>query len=299
MPLSVVQVREDWRDRARIVRQKERQALRRTLFLVLVTVFLVGGIAFSEVDRFARAYIMEAVTGMLYLITGVMLLQGMKPQRGRLTLFGSLLLVSGMLINIVLTLRRSEEVVLPFVLRGAVPVVLGWLFLLASAWGAKQWPSTQNSILPTVGWGLVGGMAGGIAVLVWSLSASFSAQFFTLPLLTPLFWQRFLVNVGLLAVGEEFLFRRVLFHLLYRRFDMDFWPATIVTLFANSAFYAVQIVFLFTAPDRAILFLLGPLLIVIINCALYALEGGLLSPLVSHVVFRAASLILGLAAMGF
>ncbi len=296
MPLSAVRVHEDWRNRARIAREKEQRALRRTLLLVLATVFLVRGVAFLETDHLARVHVTEAVAGTVYLIAGVMFLQGVETPRRRLTLWGITLLVGGTVIHLFFVLRRTDTGVASLALGGTLPVVfLGWSFLLINVWRARRWPITRDRLASAIGWGLIGGMAGGLAVLVWALSASFSALFFSPSAFTLLFWQRFLVNVGLLSVGEEFLFRGVLFHLLYRRFDVNFWPATVVALFVNGAFYAVQMVFLFNAPDRAVLFLLGPLLIIIINCALYAWAGNLLSPLVSHVVFRAVSLILGLA----
>lgn len=271
--------------------------LRGILLLALCSLVLVIGVSLL-VDRAGRAYLMEAVAGVVYLVAGVVFSQSTGLPRRRPIIWGGLLLTAGIFLNVIFfeALHRSPSVPL-LLLIDMLFVLPGWFFLVSATWQTKL-PITRNRMGSAVFWSIVGCIAGSTVVLVWYLSARFSTLILEPEFVFPstlFFWQRLFVNTMVLAVGEELLFRRGLFRRLYWRLNVNFWPATAITLCANGVFYAVQMVLLFDAPDKGILFLLGPYFLAIINCALYALKDSIIAPLTAHLLFKSVSLFLGLS----
>ncbi|GEM_PF-5376138 len=300
MSLRDVQVYEDWQDRLRQARLEDRRAV---LAVLLVVLFSVGLLAWHRWRVLQGAHMpleTAGLLGALYLIVGIAFLRGTALVRGRAFVVGSSLLAGafllGALVDVPETVGVGPFLLFPPLLLAGAQVMAAWSLVVWGMWARRRLPLSRAGALRTAVWAVIGAGAGAGVVLVWYLSARFGTL---VPALGERqwapdveFWRALLVMAGVRAVAEEVAFRGALFHVLYHRRHMGFWRATAVTWAANNAVYAVQGAWLPAPPDERLLLLLGPTLLVLVNCGLYAVEGNVTAAVSSNVLFRALSVVL-------
>ncbi len=291
MTLRNVLIHDNWQTR---VQEGKAQDLHRTL-LGLVTVagvllILAGIEQASLAQRSASWYLAGGSIGALFAAVTMTHLSGGLRQgwlRG-LVAFG--LLASGVTLSMPATqralLRIEDAPNLGLVAVGGLLVILGWGLLL-QAWRGRseQRPSTWSQ----PGWWaprVLAGLSGG-AFLFFELY--FAADFSNAPVLfgiSPSLVLRYLIYIlGVRALGEELLYRRILFHQLYRRQRLGLWAALFVTALLNLVIYLVITPFI-QAPVVLAVYILGPLLMALVNGLLYAKDGTILSSVICNALFQ-------------
>lgn len=291
MTLKNVLVHDDWQTR---VREGKAQDLNRAL-VGLVTVagallILAGIQQASLAQRSASWYLAGGSIGALFAAVSMTQLSG-GLQRGWLRALAAFGLLAG---GVILSMPATQRTLLGIenapnlglVAAGALLVILGWGLLLR-AWLGQREP--RPAIWSQPGWWaprVLAGLGGGVFVL---FELYFATDFSNAPVLfgvSPSLFLRYLVYIlGVRALGEELLFRRILFHQLYRRQRLGLWAALFVTALLNLVIYLVITPFI-QAPVILAVYVLGPLLMALVNGLLYAKDGTILSSVICNTIFQ-------------
>lgn len=299
MSLEDVYLHGDWAERAR---RRERDNQTRwevalaAVALSILMALLIRNMAFWQDVRW---FLADGAAYALYMTVGAWAIA--YPARGRRRLLYRLyavLLASVTLGGIATRQAVSSEGayrVIYLMLVGTSLTIPGWSIL---AWLILKHPGEK--VFDGAGgmrrasrllYGLLGGSFIALQLLV-SFSLSGLPRFQFRPP-TPLLLQHFAYTLGVRSAGEELFFRGIVFRFLYRWQGKGFWSATFITLVLNLAIYAVRMPSI-RSPGLVALFLLGPCMMVLTNSALYALEGGLVSPSISNAVFEVSCFAMGL-----
>jgi membrane protease YdiL (CAAX protease family) len=216
---------------------------------------------------------------------------------GAFLLFG--LLLSTAATDLVLASRSLDPVVfiLLLALIGSgllVPVwsILLWLLLRRREKFLAAFPGSESWVRRFL-YGLLGG--GAIAGVLF-LSQSFTglAVFHNLPP-APVLVYILSYSLGIGPLGEEIFFRGVVFQHIFKSRRKQLWTAIVLTLSLNLLVYAAEYYFAPTWGYLALsmLGLQAPAIMIIANSTLFAWKTNLVSPVVSNMIFRLFSLVMG------
>ncbi len=291
MTLKNVLLHEHWQTRVREGRIQDLHRALVGLLTVALAILILAGIQRVPLDqRSANWYLAGANIGALFAAVSMTLLSG-GLRRGwleGLAAFG--LLAGGGILSMPATQRAflgaAWSQSLGLVALGGLLVALAWGLLLRRWWRhGAPWPMAWSR----PGWWaprVLAGLAGGVFVL---FELYFATDFSDAPVLfgiSPSLVIRYLVYIlGVRALGEELLYRRILFHQLYRRQRLGLWAALFGTALLNLAIYLVIMPFI-QAPVVMAVYLLGPLLMALVNGLLYAKDGTILSGVISNAIFQ-------------
>jgi len=299
MSLRDVYAHDDWEERARQRQRTDQTRWEMALATVGLSILMALLIRNMPFWQDVRWFLADGAAYALYLTVGALAILGSAQGRTRLLSCLYVVVMAGILLGAAATRQAvsSEGAYRLFwlTLVGAALIIPGWSIL---GWLILKRPrEIVFDGLSGMWWAspvLYGLLGGSFVALQLFLSFSFSdlAVFQFRPPM-PLRFQHLAYTLGVRSIGEELLFRGTVFRHLYRRREKGFWNATLITLALNIAIYALQIPRTHS-PAMMVLFLLGPSVMVIMNSALYALEGSLISPSISNAVFQVTSFALGL-----
>ena len=298
MSLEDVYVHDDWEERARRQQRSDQTRWRMALTTVALSLLMALFIRNMPFWQDVRWFLADGAAYALYLTVGAWAIAG--PSRGRTRLLSCLyvVVIASVLLGAVATRQAASSEgayrLACLTVVGTALTIPGWSIL---GWVILKHPGEIVSHgVSGLWWAsrvLYGLLGGSFIVLQLFLSFSFSGlPMFQFRPPMPLLFQQLAYTLGLRSLGEELLFRGILFRYLYRRRGKGFWSATLITLVLNLAIYAVQMPPT-DYPAFVALFLLGPSVMVITNSALYASEGSLISPSISNAVFQVTSFAMG------
>lgn len=299
MSLEDVYVHGDWEERARRWQRDDHtrwEVALATVALSILMALLIRNMAFWQDVRW---FLADVAPYALYMTVGAWaIVDSVRGRKWLLYCLYAVVVASATLSGIATRQAVSSEGAYRFIylmLVGSSLTIPGWSIL---AWVIVKNPGE------TVSNG-AGGMGRASRVLYGLLGGSFIAlqlfvafSFSGLPRFqfrppTPFLLQYLAYTVGVRSAGEELLFRGIVFRYLYLGRGKGFWSATFITLVLNLAIYAVRMPPT-NSPGFMALFVLGPSMMVLTNSALYAMEGGLVSPSISNAVFQVSSFAMGL-----
>lgn len=299
MSLKDIYVHDDWEERARQDERSDQTRWRMALTTVALSILMALLIRNMPFWQDVREFLADGVAYASYLTVGAWAIAG--PARGRTRLLSCLyvVVIAGLLLGAVGTWQAATS-------EGVHR--LAWLTVVGTTLTIPGWSILAWVILKHRGETVSHGLGGtrwasrvlygllGVSFIAVQLFLSFSFSGLTMfGFRPPMPWvlRHLTYTLGVRSIGEELLFRGILFRYLYRQRGKGFWSATLITLVLNLAIYGLQIPSTHS-PGRVALFLLGPCMMVITNSALYAWKGSLVSTSISNAVFQVTSFAMGL-----
>ncbi len=292
MALKNIQVFEDWQLRAERGRALDRRRWWTGITIALVCGILMWVIGVLPTLQKGTAWNLgNVLIGPLLVISGMLETTRRKYQHGWLLLATAYLVLASAAVLGTPALQRE---VFPglhypniFVIVASIGLLaIGWSLLakdLLREWAKRRlWLFAPEWWIPRVVLGIVGGL-----VIVWelSLAAYFSDSPATFGFNWALILRYSVYILGIRAVGEELIYRRLIFHYLYRRRQIGFWISAAIALSFNMLIY-LAIMPENLSPSTLSLYILGPALMAITNSVLYAKDGTILSSVISNILFQ-------------
>ncbi len=300
MSLRNIRVYENWEERALLAEREAATRWRLAFIAVLLALPLALAARSLLLDPTSDTFVADGVASSLYLVTGIIAVAHLSTIRMLFVAFLYIPLVLGIFLSdfasrvlpgstdspsatVLYLLTLSVTLVLP----GAS--IIGWALFKNARDNIRglAWVEWANRIL----FGLVGGSAVALVQFLSPLLSNIPMSY-SIPGWASSLQYVFYV-IGLRSVSEELVFRGIIYRRLYQQRRMGFWAATLITLPLNLALY-VLLMSPADPPGVKAVGLLGPCLMVIVNCALYTWEGGLIAPTVSNVVFQIFSFLSGM-----
>lgn len=295
MSLRDVRVYTDWKRRGTDAHRSDVTHVTLCIVAVSVSVLLIVALQNLPFWTDNRLLLGNSLGAALYLTVGSWIITPPRQRRLLQPLTRLLFMVAGILSGIALiNLAGAPE----FASQGTGIAVLGialaLLFLpgwVVSLSVLRQYRETIASWkIDSIGWNqrFFYGLLGGSALVTYLVvTARFSELMPAETAGTPSYVAQHLVYIlGFRSLAEELLFRGILFHTLYRRYNLTLIPATLIVTVLNSLIYIVSIPVATTSPDLVTLLILGPVIMSTVHTVLYARDGTIVSPFISNVMFQ-------------
>lgn len=300
LPLRDVRVYTDWKQRETDARRSDARDV--ALCLVTVTLSVVLVISIQNIPFWAdsRLVLGNSLSAALYLTVGAWIITPAHQRRLLRSFIHLLVMVAGILSSVALIQSAGSPQFgsqnAGIAVRGIAVALLflpGWLVSLSVLRHYRTSIDAWN--IETIGWNqrIFYGLVGGSALVTYLVvTARFSAIPPAETASTPWYIaQHVMYILGFRSLAEELLFRGILFHLLYRRYNLTLVPATLIVIVLNSLMYVVSIPMATMAPHLVTLFVLGPVVMSALHTVLYVQDGTIVSSFISNVMFQLGYLI--------